>query len=217
MTGYCALADVQAFLPAGGLPNSARVATSNYTLSNALECQGHGLALNAAVVLRAEAGGSLPAPLTAGATYYAIPIDEAHFALSATSSGGPITLTADGANFVFTSPLPFDAWMEWGARQVDSFLPMHVIPLTATPYPEIVVTANAELAAYRGLQATGGSDIDLGARIDAVGARLTRWAKTIPIRGTTVQVQQPSNLALTKSCGAYDPRGWSGCDDRRLP
>ena len=216
MAAYCVFANVQAFLPAGGLPNPARVATASAT-SDALECEGHGLTLNATVTLRPEVGGALPSPLVASTTYFAIPIDEARFELAATSGGAAIDLTTDGSNFVFVTPLPWDAWMEWGARQVDSFLPMQVIPLVETPYPEIVVTANAELAAMRGLAATAGADIDLGARIDAVGARLTRWAKNNPIRGTTAQVQKPSNLAITTSAGAYDPRGWSGGDDTRIP
>jgi hypothetical protein len=111
--------------------------------------------------------------------------------------------------------------MDWGSRQVDSFLPEHVIPLSA-PYPPIVITAAAELAAYRGLQATGGSDIDLGARLDAVGARIARWAKTIPIRGLTVQLHQPATLAVT-SAPVVEPRQWEsqgslvGVDNTRIP
>lgn len=216
MSGYCAITDVTAFLPAGGLPNPARVATGSSS-GGYLECEGHGLALNAAVTVRAEVGGSLPAPLVDGPTYYAIPLTSARFELAASPNGSAIALSTDGSNFVFASPLPVEAWIEWGARQVDSFLPIHVIPLVSSPYPEIVVTANAELAAMRGLQATAGADIDLGARIDAIGARITRWAKGVPIRGTAQQAQQPSTLAVTSSVGAYDPRHWSGCDDTRIP
>jgi len=215
MSGYCAIADVTAFLPAGGLPNPARVATGS-AAGGYIECEGHGLIADAQVILRAEIGGALPAGLVAGTTYFAIPLSESQFQLTTTAGGSPVFLATDGSNFVFVSPLPFAAWIEWGARQVDSFLPIHVIPLQS-PFPEIVVTANAELAAMRGLAATAGSDIDLGARIDAVGARVARWAKGLPVRGTLVQRQQPSTLAITINAGAYDPRGWGGTDDTRLP
>ena len=215
MSGYCATADVTAFLPAGGLPNSARVATAS-AAGGYVECEGHGLIADAQVILRSEIGGSLPGGLVAGVTYFAIVVSESRIQLAATAGGSAIVLTTDGSNFVFTSPLPFAAWIEWGARQVDSFLPIHVIPLQS-PFPEIVVTANAELAAMRGLASTAGSDIDLGARIDAVGARVMRWAKGLPVRGVLVQRQQPSTLAITTNAGAYDPRGWGGTDDTRLP
>ena len=217
MASYCAQSDMAPFLPAGGLPNPARVATSNYALNSALECEGHGLALNATVTLRASVGGTLPAPLAAGVTYYAIPADEAHFKLSATSGGAPITLTADGVNFVFVTPLPFAQWIAWASLQVDSLLPEHVTPLISTPYPPIVVTSAAELAAARGLAATIGSEVDIGARIDAIRVRLAAWVKTIPIRGTLVQQHQPATLAITSSTGATDPRGWFNGDATRIP
>lgn len=212
---YAEITDALPFLPPTGLPNPARVATGSAS-GNYLESEGHGLSTDTEVTLRAEVGGSVPAPLVEGTTYYAIPISGARFKLAATPGGVPIDLTTDGANFVFASPLPWGAWLDWGARQVDSFMPVHMIPLVA-PYPPIVVTANGELAAMRGMVATSGADIDLGARIDAVGARIARWAKGIPVRGTTVQRQQPSNLAVLASAGAYDPRGWGGDDDTRIP
>jgi hypothetical protein len=215
MAGYCAQSDVMAFLPSGGLPNPARVATGS-AAGDYLECDGHGLVADAEVVVRVEMGGSLPAPLAEGVTYYAIPLSSSRFKLAATPGGTAIALTTDGSNFVFASPLPWSQWIDWGARQVDSFLPEHVTPLVV-PYPEIVVTANAELAAMRGLQATAGASIDLGARIDLIGLRLTRWAKSVPIRGVEVQRHQPSTLAITATAGAYDPRGWAGSDNTRIP
>lgn len=215
MAGYCTSADVTAFLPSGGLPNPARVATGD-AAGDYLECEGHGLATDTPVTLRAEAGGALPSPLAEGTTYYAIAVSSARFRLASSAGGAAINLTTDGDNFVFAAPLPVDEWIAWGARQVDSFLPPHVTPLVE-PYPEIVVTACAELAAMRGLQATGGAQVDLGARLDFVGQRVARWAKGVPVRGTTVQRTQPSYLAIAASAGATDPRGWAGTDPTRLP
>ena len=212
---YSVLADLVAFLPSGGLPNPARVATGSAS-GDYLESDGHGLVADAPVTLRAEAGGAVPGGLTAGTTYYVVTLSDARFKLAATAGGAAINLTSAGSNFVYSSPLPWSAWIAWADRQVDSYLPVHVIPLSS-PLPQIVVTASAELAAMRGLQATGGAEIDLGARLDAIGARLARWAKTVPVRGVSVQTEQPMNLAVAASAGAVDTRGWGGTDAARLP
>lgn len=215
VVSYSTAADALAFLPSGGLPNPARVATGSAT-GDYLESDGHSLAVDAEVTVRAAEGGALPTGLSAGTTYYAMPLSASRFQLATAPGGAAVGLSSDGDNFLFGSPLPWAAWIEWADRQVDSFLPPSVTPLV-TPYPEIVVTASAELAAMRGLQATGGAQIDLGARIDMVGARLTRWAKSVPVRGVDRQVTQPSFLAITASAGATDPRGWSGTDATRIP
>ncbi len=127
-----------------------------------------------------------------------------------------VNITTAGENFVFSAELPWSAWIEWADRQIDSFLPPHVVPIIA-PYPAIVVTASAELAATYGLGRTGGSTIDLGAKLDAIGARLTRWAKGLPLRGTAASNTSPVNLAITASAGAVDPRGWASAGNTVLP
>ena len=66
----------------------------------------------------------------------------------------------------------------------------------------------------------GGEDIvpgALGAKLDAIGARLTRWAKGLPLRGTARSVTSPVNLAVTASAGAVDPRGWATNGNEVLP
>lgn len=212
---YSVLADVTAFLPSGGLPNPARVAYG-YASSDEIESAAHGLADDDAVTFRAETGGSVPTGLTAGTTYYAIVTSVDRFSVAAAAGGAAINLTTAGENFVFSAELPWSAWIEWADRQIDSFLPPHVVPIIA-PYPAIVVTASAELAATYGLGRTGGSTIDLGAKLDAIGARLTRWAKTLPLRGTARSVTSPVNLAITASAGAVDPRGWASAGNTVLP
>ncbi len=212
---YCTAADVVPFLPSGGLPNSARIVIGHNT-GDYLESDGHGLVDDAEVRFRAEVGGSLPGGLAASTTYYAIVLSPARFQVSATAGGAAITLSSDGADFVFTSPLPFASWIEWAERQVDSFLPAHVVPVVA-PIPAMVVTATAELAATLGLAKTGGATIPLGESIDTIGVRLTRWAKSLPIRGAAVSTQSPVNLAITASAGASDPRGWNGSDSTVIP
>lgn len=211
---YSTPADAVPFLPSGGLPNPARVALGSAS-GNWLESDNHNLAEGALVEVRAETGGSVPSPLAESTTYYAKILSPTRFQLAATSGGAAIDLTTSGSNFVYWSPLPWDEWIEWADRVVDSFLPEHVYPLD--PVPDVARLASAELAAMRGLQATAGASIDVGGRIDTIGTRLTRWAKTLPVRGLSVQTHQPPNLAVTSSTGATDPRGWAGADNTRIP
>ena len=212
---YCAYSDVVPFLPSGGLPNYARTcegsASGDYIESNA-----HGLTDDAAVTFRAEVGGSVPTGLTEGTTYYAIVVSSSRFKVAATAGGAAINLTSDGDNFVFSAELPWASWIEWADRQIDSFLPPHVVPIVE-PYPAIVVTASAELAATYGLSRTGGATIDLGGKLDQIGQRLARWAKGIPLRGSARSNTSPVNLAITASAGAVDPRGWAVNGNEVLP
>lgn len=211
---YSTPADAVAFLPSGGLPNPARTATASSS-GNWIESDGHNLTDGALVEVRAETGGSVPSPLVEGTTYYAKVLSPTRFQLAGTLGGAVIDLTTAGSNFVYWSPLPWDDWIEWADRVVDTFLPEHVYPLN--PVPEVARLASAELAAMRGLQATAGAAIDLGGRIDAIGQRLARWVKSLPVRGLTVQTHQPPNLAVASSTGATDPRGWAGTDNTRIP
>lgn len=205
MAGYCARTDLLAFLPSGGLPNPARVATGSAS-GDYIECDQHSLVANQEITFRAEAGGSLPTGLTAGTTYYAIVLSTSRFKVAATSGGAAINLTTDGANFVVWAELPWDAWIDAAARDVDSFLPVHVVPVIS-PYPQVLVTANAELAAARALIATAGADVDLGAKLDQVQQRLTRWAKALPLRGEAKSTQSPVSLAIVGTAST-DTRGW---------
>jgi len=212
---YCTLADATPFLPSGGLSNPARTATASVA-GDYLESEGHGLATGAEVTLRAAYGGTLPAPLSDAATYYAIVLSTSRFQLASTPTGSALNLTTTGSNVMFHAPLPWASWLEWAAREIDSFLPPHVTPLVE-PYPQVVVTANAELAAFKALATTAGAEIDLGAKIDQIAQRLTRWAKGVPVRGQTRAVTSPSHLAVSASTGAVDPRGWAVRGNERLP
>lgn len=211
---YSTPADAVPFLPSGGLPNPARTATGSSS-GNWIESDGHGLLEGAEVEVRAETGGSVPGGLAESTTYYAHVLSPSRFQLAATLGGSAIDLTTAGSNFVYWSPLPWAEWGEWADRVVDSALPEHVYPLD--PVPEVARLASAELVAMRGLQATAGASVDVGARIRDISARLASWAKSLPVRGLTVQKHRPPNLAITSSAGATDPRGWAGDDNTRIP
>ncbi len=220
MAVYCDDADVVPYLPAGGLPNPWLEVSANAT-SDQFVAEGHGLANEQAVTFQVATGGSLPASLVADTTYYAILVSPSRFKVSATAGGAAINITTAGSNFQFRRELPMLAWREWGSRMVDSFLPAHVVPIVQvdSAYPPAVVQASAELAALMGVKQTGGAELldPSGTVLERISTVLARWAKSIPLRGTSRSTQSPVNLAITASAGAPDPRGWGGADATRIP
>jgi hypothetical protein len=195
---YSTDADVLPFLPSGGLPNAARVARANAT-TDQIELDQHGFAAEQAVEFSADADYSVPGGLTAGTTYYVVAVSTSRFKVSATPGGSAIDLTSAGDNFAVWSELPFEAWRTWAQSIVDGLLPPHVVPIVPDDngdYPAVVVASEAELAAAKGLSVTGGAEIDLGAKIDAIRIRLKDWAKGIPLRGADRSRTSPANLAI---------------------
>jgi hypothetical protein len=209
LPGYCEPSDLYDFgLPRGAVPNPGRLLHSVDVALDWIALDVHGFALDDPVLFRAEAGGALPGGLAEGVSYFAIPIDESHFQVSATAGGAPIDLTSSGSTVLVISPLPVAAAIEWGARTIDDMLPAHVVPL-ASPYPPIVVATNAELAAGK-LATRGGyvskalSDIIAGAQ-----KKLERWAKNVEIRGENApQPAQGAAVATAVAVPADDVRGW---------
>lgn len=203
---YCAPSDVYDFgIPRGAVPNSGRLVASADVTSNALTLDVHGFDLNAPVVVRADAGGSLPAPLAEGVTYYAIPRTESTFALAATVDGSAIDLTTAGENIVVVAPMPIGPAITWASRYLDDFMPAHVVPMTA-PVPPIIKMAAAELAAWKLTGRSGATSIALSKMIDDLKKRIDRWAAGVPIRGENEQ--PPANLSVSASATGCDPDGW---------
>lgn len=221
---YCTLADVIARLPSGGLPNDALVGYGRAS-SDEIESNGHGLSDDTEVTFRAGTGGSVPTGLAENITYYAIVTSPSRFKVAATAGGVAINITSDGDNFVFSAEPPWAQWIDAAERLIDATLPNHVTPLIADltlwpstrGYNPIIVSICAELAGIEGLARTGGSTIDLNQRRDAVLKNVRDWAKTNPVRGTSASRQSPSNLAVTASAGAVDPRGWASAGNTVLP
>lgn len=209
MAGYCEPSDLYDFgLPRGAVPNPGRLLDAVDVALDWVALDVHGFALGDPVLFRAEAGGSLPGGLAEGVSYYAKPLDESHFQVSATDGGPAIDLTSSGSNTLVISPLPVAAAIEWGARTIDDMLPAHVVPLAA-PYPPVIVATNAELAAGK-LAARGGfvskalSDIIAGAQ-----KKLDRWAKNVEIRGENApQPAQGAAVATAAAVPVDDVRGW---------
>lgn len=209
MAGYCARADVYAFgVPRGAIPNEGRLALSVDTTANTIALGDHSFATGDPVRFRAEMGGSLPTPLVAGVTYYAIATSDDAFQVSATDGGAAIDLTTAGAEVLVIAPLPIDQWISYGARVIDQALIAHGVPLAA-PYHELVVATNAELAAAKGGYFSGGTSKSLADMIVVAQARLAEWAKGVQLRGENTAPEERTNLAASLTAPARDSRGWS--------
>lgn len=195
MTAYATRQDVYRYgLPRGALGNPGRLAASATAANDWIELQEHGFVLGDALTVRAADGGSLPAPLVAGVVYYAIPLTDSTFQVSATPTGGPIAFTTDGVSVIVGADLPIDQLLERYSRFADGFIPAHVVPLPA-PYPVTVVAVVAELTAHR-LQILSGMSSESMVSIEASAAKqLERWAATLPVRDATNAA--PANLAIS--------------------
>jgi hypothetical protein len=207
VTAYCSPSDLYAFgIARGAVPNPGRVVDSANATANTITLDVHGFVLNDPVSFRAEAGGTLPAPLVAGSTYYAIPVTESAFSVATAEDGAAVDLSSAGENFVVIAPLPIDASIAWASRLIDDMLPAHVVPIEE-PIPEIVRMTAAELAAHKLLSTTGAVSTSLTMVADHARKRLERWAAGIPIRGTNAPT--PTNLAAAAAVPYVDSRGWN--------
>ena len=204
---YCTEPDLYDYgLPRGSLPNPGRIVAAIEADTEILTLDGHGFRDDAELLFRAEAGGSLPSPLVAGTTYYAIVLTSATFQVSATAGGSAINLTTVGSNVVISTPLSFITAIEWASALVDDMLVAHEVSLTA-PYPKTVVAVTADLAIWRLMMQTQGLDRDaIADKLEQSQKTLNRWQKGIPVRGTVVP--RSANLAITSSVSGTDPRGW---------
>jgi hypothetical protein len=200
VTAYATRQDLYKFgLPRGALANPARLVASMSAANSTIELLEHGFETGDAITFRIADGGSLSAPLVAGTTYYAIKLNDSDFQVSATPTGGPITLTTDSVSIFVTADLPIDDLLEAYSRFADDLLPAHAVPLQA-PYPVTVVRIVCELTAKKaqilsGLKSESMEEAELAAM-----AQLKRFGAGLPIR----QAQPnniPTNLAVTSAIG----------------
>jgi hypothetical protein len=206
VANYCEPRDLYRFgLQRGAIPNPGRLAESVSASADAITLDVHGFSLNDLVSFRADASGSLPSPLVAGTSYYAIPLTESTFSVSATEDGDAVDLTTAGSRVLVIAPLSLEDACAFGSRLVDDCLPAHVVPLES-PYPELVVMTAAELAIWKATTGKGSSKT-LTDMVDQARKRLERWAKGVPIRDENAPA--PANLAVGASAALNDPRGWT--------
>lgn len=216
---YATRSDLDDFggLPDGALSNEGRIAHAVSDTADTFELDAHGLVTDEDVQIRSVEGGTLPAPLVDGATYYAIRVSDAHFKLSATAGGAAIDLTTPGTGeVVVIKPLPIDRFLELYSRWVDDILPAHMVPLEQDEdgnYPIQVVRAVSLLAGKQLLNKGGESSAIVSQNEIEQKAVLERWATGVPLRN--IPGTYAANLAVTATLSsATDTRGW-GSD--RLP
>lgn len=204
---YCSRGDVTARLPPGTVVSPAGILASCLASTDVLTYDGHGLETDDEVTVRAASAGTLSAPLVAGTVYYAIRLSNAAFKLAASAGGAALNITSDGVEMFVTREPKFDDVIEFVSRWADTFLPAHVVPLTAPIHP-LVRGVVADVSAKRILNANGQDSAAVTAAELAGKAILERFAAGMPLRGGTAQT--PSNLAITATSvsSGSDPRGW---------
>jgi hypothetical protein len=189
------------------LPNAARLAGTVSVPGNWIGIDGHGFATNDTVLFRAEAGGTLPAPLVDGQEYYAIRLTDGRFQVATAVNGAAVDLTTTGSRVLVIAPLPIASAIVWSSSVIDDMLPAHVVPL-ALPIPEIVKITAAELACGKLGTFTGAKSATLTELVDSARKRLERWAKGVPVRGVNAPIA-PANLAGSATVPHLDARGWA--------
>lgn len=203
---YCSRGDVTARLPPGTVVSPAGMLASCLASTDVLTYDGHGLETDDEVTVRAASAGTLSAPLVAGTVYYAIRLTNSTFKLAASAGGAALNITSDGVEMIVTREPKFDDVIEFVSRWADTFLPAHVVPLTAPIHP-LVRGVVADVSAKRILNANGQDSAAVTAAELAGKAILERHAAGMPLRGGA---QVPSNLAITATSvsSGGDPRGF---------
>lgn len=211
MAEYCTASDLYSFgVPRGGIPNPARLVSLVSTSTEVMTLDGHGFDTDDPILFRAEAGGSMPSPLVAGTTYYAIVVSDSTFSVALTAGGSAVNLTTAGSHVLVYTPLPITDCIQWASDVIDEHLVGNSTPLTV-PYPKIVVAACADLAASRLLQLTGGATVDLAAKLASTQDLLKSWRKGIALHKSAGQ--KSGNLAVTGTALLGDTRwSYSGVD-----
>lgn len=216
---YCAAADLYAFgLPPGSIPNRGRLAAFVDATADTITIGVHGFSAGDSISFRAEAGGVLPSPLVEGTGYFAVPVTDDAFSVSAIDGGPAIDLITEGARIVVIAPLPIGAAIAWASRVIDDMLPGHMVPLDL-PVAEIVRMTCAELAAGKLLARAGSQSVSLSTIVDAANKRLARWALGAPIRGenapASAQVSQSAAVPYRDARGFNEFAGIRGPGGRR--
>lgn len=210
MTSYASREDLYRYgLPRGLLANPAQSLGSVSSSTDVMTLDGHGFETGTPLLFRAEEGGSLPSPLVAGTTYYAIRLTDSTFQASATSGGAALNLTTDGQFVMVSTSLDstIDAELERYSRLVDSYLPAHAVPLES-PFPSVVVGIVAELAAASLLAIRGQASALVQGKAEQTRKELARLLKGVPLRDS--RATAPTNLAIAASSSSG--RGWATTD-----
>jgi antitoxin (DNA-binding transcriptional repressor) of toxin-antitoxin stability system len=176
------------------------------TVSGTFELDVHGFDLDDPVMLRAEAGGSLPSPLLEHVEYYAFPVTESTFRVKGTTgSGEPLTLTTQGERIVAIAPLPIAAAISYASALLEEMTPAHARGALETSRTARVICAT--IAAGKLMSRRGPMTKSLADLVKDAQKQLDRWAKGVPVRDSPLTGR--TNLAAAVARPG-DPRGYGG-------
>lgn len=204
MAAYATREDVyRRGIPRGALTSPARLVSSASASTDRLELDGHGFSDAQPVQFRVVDSGALPAPLAEGTVYYVKTVTDSDslFQVSATAGGAAVNLTTAGtAPFLVFAPLheQLDAALTRVRYWLDAALQSCGAPFDS-PYPDIVVDANARLAGVDVLISNDISGFDgLKAAADNLRKDLLRMGATgIPLRDARALAH--TNVAVVQS------------------
>jgi hypothetical protein len=207
MSSYCTESEIYDYgFPRGGVPNQGRLVASVDTSANTFTLGTHGFADDDVVQFRADGSGTLPTGVSAATAYYVIRVDESRFQVAATAGGAAINISTAGSRIVVFTDLPIAAAITWASSMIEDMLPAHVVPLEE-PYPDIIRSTCAELAAGKLAARTGAASKSLSDIVEQAHKRLARWGKHVPIRGTNAP-QSASLAASSTARQTADPSGF---------
>lgn len=201
----------------GSLPSPSTLVASAIAGTDVFTLDGHGFETDDALAVHAADNGSLPSPLVAGTTYYAIRLTDSTFKVAATVSGSAIDLTTTGVSVVVSRALDFDYWIGVYSRWADTSLPGHLVPMGRdAAVPEVVECIVADLVAKRMFGVSAQASDTLKDMEIASVAQLARFASGMPVRDANATAS--ANLAITSTLASVaDPRGWAPLGSGTLP
>lgn len=202
--GYCNRQDVFRFVPAGILANPARLVSIVDISTDTISLDSHGLESGQLVTFRTQ-GGALPSPLVASTTYYARPLTDDTFQVSASSGGAVVNLSTVGSNLMIIAELPWSTWIDECSAMIDQTLVAHAVPIVGE-VPEPVRLYCACLLAIRALSHVGASTEAVHGQLEFYSKQADKWARGVPLRGASLPAA--GNLSVTVSGFGADPRGW---------
>lgn len=197
MVALCEAADVWSVISSGSVPNGGRLCSSALAASDVFELDCHGFATDTPIRFRTEDGGAFPGGITAGTTYYAIPIDESRFQAAASAGGAAVSMLSDGELVVVMRDRPVNAAILMASAHVAPALRGNAEPASLAEVPYQVRSLVA-LYAARILRVWSERDhADLAPLVADAEKRLDKFMRGIPTGGPDATA--PSNLAIARS------------------
>lgn len=207
MASYATKQDLFTYaLARGSLASMGRLADAVEAATDTFELDEHGFVTNDPITVRAAEGGSLPAPLVKGTTYYVIRLTDATFQVAAAANGSAIDLTTDGQSVVVAGDLPFDQILAVETAWINQCIPE--APSAAEDYktangayPLVLIDTTCQLAAARLLTMTGARSELLDEARKAARDTLKEWRAGLPVRGLAQSINKA--IVATSSGGRW--------------